>query len=488
MPPIRLTLPAACLALVFLAGCAGTSVFRSHPQGMAPVVAALSEGRALDLRKSLKREARGRDELLYRLERGRLAQLQGDFDDSRREFARGIDLVRAADDRALVSAREAGGEAAAWLLNDNARQYAPPGYERVLLHHFQALDYLFARDLDGAAVEVRRANVEQEAARERYAEELSTAAAAARESRVGGGRVRGLEERFSVIDEAAAPVANSFQNAATFYLSGVVYEAMGEPGDAYIDYRKALEILPRNRYLQLDALRLADSLGMSDDLASMKAALGVSEGLSLKARDPGDGELVVLYDDGLVPPKMEVKFPVPLPGGGFGAVAFPIYLQGWAPPDPLHVGRFNIGTLSTEPVAYVDAMAARALKEAVPGLVVRHVIRTAGKAAAAAAALRSDKDLGPVAGLAVGLWNVISENADLRSWLTLPRDVQILRTTLPAGRHALSLRAGGGGATGGAEVEIRRGRITLLHVARTGTVLRARSTVLQPVAAGKGRD
>jgi hypothetical protein len=483
---IRTFLLAAWFSLL-VSGCAGTTMFRSYPQGLAPVLSAVSEGRALEVRRTFKSEIGGRDELLYRLERGRLAQIQGDFAASRREYARGIDLVRAADERAVLSAREAGGEMAAWLLNDNARRYAPPGYERVFLHHFQALDYLFAGDLEGAAVEVRRANVEQEAARERYESELSTAAAAARENRVGGGRVRVLEERFSVMDEAAAPVANSFQNAATFYLSGIVYEAMGELGDAYIDYRKAAGIFPGNRYLQLDALRLAESLGMTDDLDEMKARFRVDEGVSFKARDPGDGELVVLYEDGLVPPKEEVKFPVPFPGGGFGAVAFPIYLQGWTPPAPLHVGRFNIVTLSTEPVAYVDAMAVRALKEEVPGLVVRHVIRAAGKAAAASAALHSDKDFGPIAGLAVGLWNVISENADLRSWLTLPRDVQLLRTTLSAGRHVLTLRCGEGETRDRTEVEIRRGRISLLHVVRTGKALRVRSTVLDPVEAGAGR-
>lgn len=478
----RMLLLAVCLPL--LAACAGSTAFRSHPNAMAPVLSGLSEGRYPDSRRIFKSEVRGRDELLYRLERGRLAQFEGDFGDSRSEFARAIDLVRAADDRAVASAGEVGDQVAAWLLNDNARRYIPPGYERVFLHHFQALDYLFSGDLEGAAVEVRRAAFEQEAARERHEAELATAAAAARENRVGGGRIRGVEDRFSDMDEAAAPVANSFQNAAVFYLSGVVYEAMGEPGDAYIDYRKALRIFPNNRYLQLDAFRLAGSLGMSDDLAAMKDAFRIAEGAVPPRRDPGEGELVVLYEDGLVPPKQEVKFPVPLPGGGFGAVAFPIYLQGWTPPASLHVGRFNIGTMSTEPIAYVDAMAARALKEAVPGIIVRHMIRTAGKAAAAAAALRSDRDIGPVAGLAVGLWNVISENADLRSWLTLPRDIQILRTTIPEGRHALTLRSDSGEISRTAEVEVRRGRITLLHIARIGASLRVRSTVLSPVAQG----
>ncbi len=489
MSPGR-SLPGLLLALVLVSGCAGSTMFVSYPHKVAPYLSAASSGKALDLDRTLKSEARGSDGVLYRLERGRLAQIQGDVSAARREFGKSIDLIRAADEQAILSARQAGGDVASWLLNDNARRYDPDGYERVFLHHFQAINYLIAGDLEGAGVEVRLANVEQEAARLRHEAELEKASAAAREKRVGGNRTRTLEDRFSLMDVAAQQAGNSFQNAYTFYLSGVVYEAMGEENDAYIDYRRALEIFPNNRYLQLDALRLAESLGMKEDFDEMKTRFRVPEGASFTACEPGSGELVVLYEDGFVPPKEEVKFPVPLPGGGFGAVAFPIYRHAWTAPAPLHVARHNIVTLSTEPIAYVDAMAVRALKEKIPGLIIRHLIRTGGKAAASAAALRSDNNLGQVAGLAVGIWNVVSENADLRSWLTLPRDAQIMRTRLPGGRHLLSLRADAGGAVEKVDVEIRPGAITLLHVVRTGGTMHVRQSPpgLKPpkVAEGPG--
>ena len=42
----------------------------------------------------------------------------------------------------------------------------------------------------------------------------------------------------------------------------------------------------------------------------------------------------------------------------------------------------------------------------------------------------------------------ISEQADLRSWLTLPRNLQVLEVTLPAGSHDLTLAVKGqGGGT-----------------------------------------
>ncbi len=485
-------LPGLLLLLACLSGCAGSTLFVSYPRKVGPYMSAASSGKALDIEKTLKSEARGSDGVLYRLERGRLAQIQGDYPAGRREFAESIGLIRTADDQAVISAREAGGNVAAWLLNDNARRYRPAGYERVFLHHFQALNYLFAGDLEGAGVEVRLANAEQETARRRHEGELEKASAAAREKRVGSGMVRGLEDRFSGMDEAASAVANSFQNAYTFYLSGIVYEATGDPNDAYIDYRKALDIFPDNRYLQLDALRLARSLGMNDDLDEMKSRFRLPGDVPIPVREPGSGELVVLYEDGFVPPREEVKFPVPLPGGGIGAVAFPIYRYPWTPPSPLSVARPGTGTRrSTEAIAYVDAMAVRALKEDIPGIIIRHLIRTGAKSVASAAALRSNRDLAQVAGLAVDIWNVVSENADLRSWLTLPRDAQVMRETLPEGRHLLSLRAGGQGPAEKVEVEIRGGKFTLLHVVRVGSAMHVRQVVLgspSGVAEGTGRE
>lgn len=463
--------------LLLLSGCAGSTMFTAYPRRIAPYLASVSAGNPVDMGKALRSEVNGSNGTLYRMERGRLAMIQGDIAASRSDFEKAIDSIRAGDDRAVLSAGTAGSEVASWLLNDNARRYEPDGYERVLLHHFQALDYLFAGDLEGAGVEVRLANAEQEEAARRHAADIDTAERAANENRVGTGRIRGLESGFSGMDDAAARVRNSFQNAYTFYLSGVVYEAMGQPNDAYIDYRKALEIFPTNRTLQLDALRLAESLGMQDDFDEMRFRFRIPEGATFRSGDPDSGDLVVFYEDGFVPPKEEVKFPVPLPGGGIGAIAFPIYRYDWAPPAPLFVARPNVVTWSTEPIAYIDAMAVSALKEKIPGIVIRHLIRTGGKALAAKAAGRSGRDAAAVAELAVDLWNILSENADLRSWVSLPRDAQVLRIQLPAGRHVLALRRGDE-ASEKVEVEIRRGGITLLHVAGIGSVKHVKTAVL----------
>ena len=68
---------------------------------------------------------------------------------------------------------------------------------------------------------------------------------------------------------------------------------------------------------------------------------------------------------------------------------------------------------------------------------------------------------GALLGVLVGAYNVLSENADLRSWLTLPRSAQIARLTLPEGAQTLTLDN-----TQTVTVNIQRNRATLLRVVK----------------------
>ena len=84
---------------------------------------------------------------------------------------------------------------------------------------------------------------------------------------------------------------------------------------------------------------------------------------------------------------------------------------------------------------------------------------------------------GELAGLltqvAFAVYTEVSEQADLRSWLTLPRNLQVLEVSLPAGSHdlALSIRSQAGAALNtlslGA-VEVVEGRRTFISARSIG--------------------
>lgn len=453
--------------LLIMCGCAASSTFTAYPRKIEPLIASLSVRNPTDLSTYLLSESTGRDQILYNMERGRYAQIIGNTDASMADFSASIRKIRENDEMAVISASAAGATVAATLVNDNVIPYEGAGYERVLLHHYQALNYLEKNDLEGAGVEVRLANAEQNEALQRFEHELDWAREEAEEKHIGG-RTSAVESRYAQMDEMAGRVKNSFQNAYTFYVSGFIYELLRQPNDAYIDYKKALEIYPENRYVQQDVLRLAAGLGMNDDLAELKKRFSAEKRTVIDENGPGSGELLVLFEDGFVPQKQEIKIPVPIGGSGLVAIAFPIYQGNWTPVNPLLILDNNVLLGSTEPICDVRALAVKALKEQVPVLAARQIARAVAKGVAAAEAR---KNMGGFGQFATIIWNLVSENADLRSWLTLPANAQILRTTLPAGSHRLTLQHPQAGIPADVDVEIPGGGKTVLHIVRAGQQL-----------------
>ena len=457
---------------ILTSGCA-TTIFTPYTGRITPVIEQLKADRKVDLSRCLVSGNKSIDSILYGMELGRIAQIQGDVDFSVKSYECAMQAIRAADEKATISATNALSHVSAILTNDNALPYRGEGYERVLLHNFQAMNYLFRNDIEGAGVEIRRANREQDEALRRHEEELEEARAEAEKnhfsSSEGAGRVYAS---YGAMDEIAGKVKNSFQNAYSFYVSGVVYELLKQPNDAYIDYKKALEIRPDNSYLQEDVMRLARVLGMDEELDKLKKAVDVPDATwNDDASSPGmeTGELLLFFEEDFVPQKEEVKIPIPLPSGGIVAVAFPFYGQRWPDASPMWVmeGSDTIGV--TEPLCDARALAVKALKEKVPAMVTRQIIRAVAKGIAAK---KSKDKFGSLGELSSLLYNYISENADLRSWNTLPAEVQVMRASLPAGKHSLSLEQEGTAMFHDIEINIKSGAKTIVRVIRAGNTFK----------------
>jgi uncharacterized protein len=449
--------------VLWMSGCAATSTFTSHPARIDPFLGALQSGKPIDLGSSLLPECSSKDGILYDMERGRLAQILGQGESSRQDFSAASERIRQNDEKARISLSGIGANVAAIAVNDNAVPYQGAGYERVMLHHYQALNYLHSNDLEGAGVEVRRANAEQEEALKLHQEELERARQQAEDNRVADlASNPAISAAYAGMDEVAGKVGNSFQNAYTFYLSAFIYEALHEPNDAYIDYRKALEIYPGNRFLRRDVLRLAKELGISDPPDGAEPPIPPAP--------PGvrGGDLLVLFEDGFVPRKTQVKIPLPIPKLGLLAVAFPVYQATWSPPPPLTVEADGDPIGATEPICDFRALAVKALQEEVPVIATRQLVRLVAKGATAELAREK---LGLLGELGISLWNVVGENADLRSWISLPANAQVLRAALPPGTHRLAIRPAGEGAPVTVEVKVSEGSRSILHVIRAGRKL-----------------
>jgi len=420
---------------------------------MKPIKAQIAANELAKPKEALNSHREDADKILYMMERGRVAQLSGDYVGSMADFKVAMDQINQDDEKAKITATGAAAAGAALLSNDNAIPYAGDGYEKVFLYHFQALNYLFNKDFEGAMVEIRRANEEQTFELQQHEKEVAQAEDKAREH---AEKNKDFMNSFKAMADIAGRVKNSFQNAYTFYTSGVLYEAMGQANDAYIDYKKALEIYPDNPYLQKDVLRLAKELHMNDDLDDYK---------NFKVQpDPIDdkkGNVVILYEHGFAPPKGEVKIGL-FTDSGLIQAAFPTYVDQWFVETPLVVATDSKELGFTSPIVNIQAMAAKALEEKLPGMMVRQILRIIAKQKTS----KKSEDYGAVFSIATKIFNAASEKADRRSWLTLPNDAQIFRAYLDGGDHNFELNNGAAKTT--LKVKVVPKKTTIIRVVGTG--------------------
>ncbi|WP_372871430.1 COG3014 family protein [Shewanella sp.] len=443
---LTLTLP------LILGGCAMGSLFISYPSQIAPVKQALSGPTPLAPLPELAGEINSRDGLLYAQEAGRVAQIGGDFNASQTYYQAAIAAYARFDDKALVSVSELGASAGSLVLNDNLIPYRGPGFERIMVHQYQALNYLMQNDFEGALVEVRRANDLQELEQKRYEKSKDAVKAMANGT---------VDAEISRLGQQAGGVTSSFLNAYSYYTTGLLHELLGEENDAFIDYRKAAQIFPGNSYLEQDLVRLAKQLSMPQ-YDEFKARFGEAR---LPKQD--EGQLVVLVERGFVPEKQALTVPFTI-DGNWQTISLPTYGPAYSQVLPASLTGLD-KPLNAAAIANLDALAINALKEELPGLLFRQAARVYAKSELTRSVQSDSKkrrDDFDGAAVAMQIFNVITEQADRRSWLTLPRQAQIARTYTSAGQYRLSF---GNTAT---DIEITPGQTTLVWAIDTGNNIR----------------
>lgn len=439
---LRIRLPATILLAVALAGCAASSVFSPYPlQAEAFRQAAADASRIPAVMAQLERKRNSADRLLYLMERGRLAQLQGDFAGSKADFEQAIRLFREQDDRARLSLGGTAATGSSLLTNDNAIPYRGNAHERVMLHLFQVFNFLGLGDVEGATVELRRAAQVQRELELKYADDIAKAQGEAARNNVFLGE---FDAYFTGMDGIAGHLKSSFQNGYAFYTSAVLWEALGEWNSALVDYKKALELMPASEALRADVIRANRPF---DGPASNAMAAAPH------------GTVVVLHEQGFVPRKVPAGLAIPTTDGGLFSIQFPVYDgSDYRPATPLTV-RSAGSSVQTTLLADTGALAVKALREQVPAMLVRQVLRARAKYEMQKQASKQ----GGVGGqFLANLYNLVSEQADLRSWLTLPANAQGARLELPPGPRTIELA--GAGTLLSVPVEIRAGRTTLVRV------------------------
>ncbi|MCK8664655.1 hypothetical protein M1M11_07135 [Pseudomonas azerbaijanoccidens] len=410
----------ALSAVTLLSGC---SVFRNYDSELAQTNQQLASGNIDAALTLLEKNNTGTDkDLLYFFEKGELLRAKGDFTGSQIAWGSADQVVTQWEDSVKLDSAKYLAQFGSFLVNDKVRRYEGYDYEKVMLTTQMALNLLAANDFDGARTAIKRTH-EREAviADLRDKEYLKSEEEAEKQ---------GITTQYK--DLQGYPVAsldapevvslkNSYQSAFSHYLAGFVYEALGEKDLAAPGYRKAAELRPNTPLLE-QALVNLDKPGTKTD----------------------DSDILIVVQSGLAPARDSIRVPLPLPISGnvvITPLSFPIIK-----PDTSTAAFAQIGVdgqqLNLTQLNSTTAMSRRALRDDMPGIIVRTTVRAVTRGVAQ----KQINETNPLAGLAVGLTSAVLEGADTRTWRTLPDNTQVVRLRLKKGEHQVSLPSAVGGS------------------------------------------
>ncbi len=434
------------LGALCLCGCVGTSVLTPYSRQAASLKDYLEQEDFEGACQYMEPKLNGQDRLLYLQERGRIHQLAGNVEKSKIDFEVASQIIEGR--RFETSLGHTSGTVGAVFLNDNTRPYEGWAYEKVFLHTYQTLNYLEVKDLEGALVEIRRANNEQRYETERRALSQALLAAEAKEHQLDWQQEpESLQEVYKDLSPAIGAVKKTYQNGYTSYLSALAYELAGDRENARVSYRQALELYPGNTFIK-EALR-----------RTLEAK---------PAQQSQKGRLVILYETGFIPQREQIKVPIPYQGRIY-TVALPyLKVTSAASMGPLCVA---VGgkAYETQELCQPGALAALALKEEYPGIILRHLIRliVRDQTQKQAQSLDEKQGFGGFLGLGTAILGFVLDHADLRSWSTLPHSVQLAEVYLEPGEHTVRLHTYETEPVR-LKINIAAGQVRLLHVLKVG--------------------
>ncbi|WP_373417312.1 COG3014 family protein [Vibrio sp. D449a] len=389
-------------------------------------------------------------DILDNLEKGRVYLLDQQYPESKSWFEQADQAVRVQQDKAVVSVSDSAASVGALAVNDNITEYTPADYELGFLHLYLGLNYLKQNDLEGALVEMRRANQVQEQAKKQREAELQRAANDAKSKGISA-NVGSILSNYP----DAGKKLQSVQNAYLMFLSGLLYEASNDLNSAYVDYRRALAVMPDNQQVIERAMLVAQRLGMREDLAKMKKRYAMPAALK-----SGQGRVIVLDEQSVVQAMDSWRLDLPIydsrDQGAIYSLALPYYSN--QPSERFASIRINGTALNGSLLTDVDAMAQNDLSERLPSIVIRQALRVVAKDRIRKEAANGDD----VGNLLFNVWNTLTEQPDTRSWQSLPAQVKSSTYVANAGNY--TLEAGGKSY----QFDVRDGQTTLVWVSRQG--------------------
>ncbi len=377
-------------------------------------------------------EKRGntKDAIVWRLEQGAILRAAGQLEESNKAFDLAEEKINRYEEKAKVKLSH---ETLATITNLTALPYEGFAYDKIMMNTYKALNYMELGDYEKARVELNRAYKRQEDAVYINSVRIEKAQEEGKKQNLNidldrvndDPRFRGQFDSVYANLEQYKPYAD-YVNPLAVYMDGLFFMTQSTGGSDLERSRKSFE---RVRGM------IGENKFILQDIETLQQVF---------SGQPIPPTTYIIFETGMAPEREEVRIDLPLfivtPGVPYVGAAFPRLKYRGNYLSSLNVS-YNGTTESTLLLTSMDAIVAHEFKNVLPLITTKTLVASAIKAGAvygasfAASGRRRDDAIAGLAVLIAGaVYEVAMNQADLRTWTTLPKEFQLCRFPTPADR------------------------------------------------------
>ena len=405
-----------CMIGCFCAGCANYNVQTqriSNYYELGDMQAAASHVAA-----EADKRGKGKDAVVWRLEQGAVLRAAGRLVESNHAFDLAEEKINEHEEAAKVSVSR---EALATVTNLTNLPYEGFAYDKIMMNTYKALNYMELGELEKARVELNRAYERQKDAIYFNSKRIEKALEEGKKQNYNvdldsvnnNSRFQGqFDKYYADLDQLRA--YSDYVNPASVYLDGLFSMAQATGSS---DLERSRNSFERVRVMA------GESKFIQQDLETLKQIIN---------GQPIPATTYVFFETGEAPEREEIRIDLPLfliiPGVPYVGAAFPALRYRGNYLSTLNVSHSGT-TESTELLASIDAVVAREFKNELPIIITKTLIASAIKAGATYGAYsgvtnggRKNAEAGLAVLIAGSIFQIAMNQADLRTWTTLPKN------------------------------------------------------------------
>jgi len=385
---------------------------------------------AAQISAEVEKRGNSKDAIVWRLEQGAILRAAGQLEDSNKAFDKAEEEINKFEEKAKVKISR---ESLAIVTNLTNLPYEGFAYDKIMMNTYKALNYLELGDYEKARIELNRAYERQKDAVHINSKRIEKAQEE--------GKKQNLHVNMQAVNNDER-FKNQFSNHYTDLNQLKAYADYVNPATVYLDGLFFMTQATGNSDLERSRNSFERVLGMIGENKFIRQDLEIVQQVVNGQQIPAT--TYVFFETGQAPERDRIRIDLPLflitPGVPYVGAAFPKlrYKDNYASTLNVLYGRTTEPTLL---LASMDSVIAREFKNELPVIITKTLIASAIKASATYGAYtgvtkggKNNAEAGLAVLIAGAIYQVAANQADLRTWTTLPKEFQFCRFPTPADR------------------------------------------------------